>query len=297
MSALTRDRRSARAALADAAPNALTLCLVVAGGAVFPMAFAFRLTGLALGLAAVVAVAALNYYTCALLIRAAALAHARAVAAGSPPHRGALSFEVLAKRTFGEAGATLSRVALVALLFGTNCGGLAVIAEAGGRALCGMGLVRDCGVNGGGIVSGDGPFLLPNANAAGACAVASLTLVVLAPLCLMRDITRLDRAGALGVVLLLALVVVVVRRAVATNAPFATEAPMAFVLGRPNWECLQAFPVLGYALYVHPVLLPMLAQMVARESSDEESLEAAQAEADAERQAPHNSWTHNHKTI
>ena len=283
MSALTRDRRSARAALADAAPNALTLCLVVAGGAVFPMAFAFRLTGLALGLAAVVAVAALNYYTCALLIRAAALAHARAVAAGSPPHRGALSFEALAKRTFGEAGATLSRVALVALLFGTNCGGLAVIAEAGGRALCGMGLVRDCGVNGGGIVSGDGPFLLPNANAAGACAVASLTLVVLAPLCLMRDITRLDRAGALGVVLLLALVVVVVRRAVATNAPFATEAPMAFVLGRPNWECLQAFPVLGYALYVHPVLLPMLAQMVARaESTDEESLEAEEAEADAE---------------
>ena len=58
-------------------------------------------------------------------------------------------------------------IALVALLFGTNCGGLAVIAEAGGRALCGMGLVRDCGVNGGGIVSGDGPFLLPNANAAG----------------------------------------------------------------------------------------------------------------------------------
>ena len=283
MSALTRDRRSARAALADAAPNALTLCLVVAGGAVFPMAFAFRLTGLALGLAAVVAVAALNYYTCALLIRAAALAHARAVAAGSPPHRGALSFEALAKRTFGEAGATLSRVALVALLFGTNCGGLAVIAEAGGRALCGMGLVRDCGVNGGGIVSGDGPFLLPNANAAGACAVASLTLVVLAPLCLMRDITRLDRAGALGVVLLLALVVVVVRRAVATNAPFATEAPMAFVLGRPNWECLQAFPVLGYALYVHPVLLPMLAQMVARaESTDEESLEAAEADAEAE---------------
>jgi len=283
MSSRPRDRRSARAALADAAPNALTLCLVVAGGAVFPMAFAFRLTGLALGLAAVVAVAALNYYTCALLIRAAALAHARAVAAGSPPHRGALSFAVLAKRTFGEAGATLSRVALVALLFGTNCGGLAVIAEAGGRALCGMGLVRDCGVNGGGIVSGDGPFLLPNANAAGACAVASLTLVVLAPLCLMRDITRLDRAGALGVVLLLALVAVVVRRAVATNAPFATEAPMAFVLGRPNWECLQAFPVLGYALYVHPVLLPMLAQMVARaESTDEESLEAAEADAEAE---------------
>ena len=165
MSALTRDRRSARAALADAAPNALTLCLVVAGGAVFPMAFAFRLTGLALGLAAVVAVAALNYYTCALLIRAAALAHARAVAAGSPPHRGALSFEALAKRTFGEAGATLSRVALVALLFGKTAA--ARRHRRGWRkALCGMGLVATAAHGGG--VSGDGPPLLPNANAAGA---------------------------------------------------------------------------------------------------------------------------------
>ena len=41
------------------------------GGAIFPLAFAFSLTGLALGFAVVVTVALLNDYTCCLLLRAA----------------------------------------------------------------------------------------------------------------------------------------------------------------------------------------------------------------------------------
>ena len=123
MSALTRDR-SDSAALADAAGERADAVPGRRGRRGVPMAFAFRHDRLSLSfLAAVVAVAALNYYTCALPIRAAALAHARAVAAGHAAAPGLQVVKALAKRTFGEAGAgCLSRVALVALLFGTNCG-------------------------------------------------------------------------------------------------------------------------------------------------------------------------------
>ena len=127
-----RARGVSRATWREVRGNALTLGLVMFGGAIFPLAFAFSLTGLALGFAVVVTVALLNDYTCCLLLRAAR----RCDDLGARDANGStLSFEELARFCGGAPALALARVALVVLLFGTSCGGLAVIGEAGGRAL------------------------------------------------------------------------------------------------------------------------------------------------------------------
>ena len=230
-----RARGVSRATWREVRGNALTLGLVMFGGAIFPLAFAFSLTGLALGFAVVVTVALLNDYTCCLLLRAAR----RCDDLGARDANGStLSFEELARFCGGAPALALARVSLVVLLFGTSCGGLAVIGEAGGRALCGAGL----------ITGGDDPdaacapapawtrALRPrlgvpapaNPEDAGVAVAVALTLLVLAPLCLARDITSLDRAGAVGLALLLALVVVVVSRAARAGFPEAVDHPAAF---------------------------------------------------------------------
>ena len=271
-----RARGVSRATWREVRGNALTLGLVMFGGAIFPLAFAFSLTGLALGFAVVVTVALLNDYTCCLLLRAAR----RCDDLGARDANGStLSFEELARFCGGAPALALARVALVVLLFGTSCGGLAVIGEAGGRALCGAGL----------ITGGDDPdaacapapawtrALRPrlgvpapaNPEDAGVAVAVALTLLVLAPLCLARDITSLDRAGAVGLALLLALVVVVVSRAARAGFPEAVDHPAAFAWrAKGASAAARAFPILGYAFYVHPVLLPMLKEMTARERAE-----------------------------
>ena len=280
-----RARGVSRANPREVRGNALTLGLVMFGGAIFPLAFAFSLTGLALGFAVVVTVALLNDYTCCVLLRAARRCHDLGArdADGST-----LSFEELARFCGGAPALALARVALVALLFGTNCGGLAVIGEAGGRALCGAGL----------ITGGDDPdaacapapawirayhprlarhlpFPIPDVPApanpedAGVAVAVALTLLVLAPLCLARDITSLDRAGAVGLALLLTLVVALVSRAAHAGFPAAVQDPDAFAFrAKGASAAARAFPILGYAFYVHPVLLPMLTEMTARERAE-----------------------------
>ena len=271
-----RARGVSRATWREVRGNALTLGLVMFGGAIFPLAFAFSLTGLALGFAVVVTVALLNDYTCCLLLRAAR----RCDDLGARDANGStLSFEELARFCGGAPALALARVSLVVLLFGTSCGGLAVIGEAGGRALCGAGL----------ITGGDDPdaacapapawtrALRPrlgvpapaNPEDAGVAVAVALTLLVLAPLCLARDITSLDRAGAVGLALLLALVVVVVSRAARAGFPEAVDHPAAFAWrAKGASAAARAFPILGYAFYVHPVLLPMLKEMTARERAE-----------------------------
>ena len=128
--------------------TASTLALVLFGGAIFPIPFAFNLTGVALGFFTVVFVAAMNDYTSTLLIRTARRCHAEGLKASDGT---TLSFEELAKLAGGDTWLALARVALVALLFGTNCGGLAVIAEAAGRTACGLGIVTGGGGGGGGV--------------------------------------------------------------------------------------------------------------------------------------------------
>lgn len=278
-----RARGVSRANPREVRGNALTLGLVMFGGAIFPLAFAFSLTGLALGFAVVVTVALLNDYTCCVLLRAARRCHDLGArdADGST-----LSFEELARFCGGAPALALARVALVALLFGTNCGGLAVIGEAGGRALCGAGLITGgddpdaaCAPAPAWIrewyhhrLARHVPFPIPaipapaNPEDAGVAVAIALTLLVLAPLCLARDITSLDRAGAVGLALLLTLVVALVSRAADAGFPAAVEDPAAFAFRAEGASAAaRAFPILGYAFYVHPVLLPMLTEMTARE--------------------------------
>ena len=274
-----------------------TLGLVMFGGAVFPVPYAFSLTGVAFGLFVLAFAAALNDYTCTLLIRASRRCHALGHRA---PNGATLSFEELARVSLGESALAASRVALVVLLFGTNCGGLAVVAETAGRMACGLGLITG-GVEGAprtdppGPSSGGGDGEAPPPGASPACAplagwlsglgvdplpvsigdggvvaMAVLSVLVLYPLCLARDISSLERAGILGLVLLLTLISILLSQAVAAGIPAAFDdphGPSGFFWGHPTVGSVQAFPVFGYALYTHPVLLPMLTELTKSEKS------------------------------
>ena len=250
----------------------MTLCLVMFGGALFPIPFAFAQTGVALGVFAVVVVAALNAYTCTMLLRAALGCHELGLRAADGA---TLSFEALAGAVGGTSWLIAARASLVVLLFGTNCGGLAVIGEAGGRTACTLGVItggRDddvthhCGSPPRWLTRlGVAPLDATPERGGALLSMALLTTTVLLPLCVKRDITSLNKTGAVGLVLLFALVFALVRSAIVDDVPSARAmGGDAFVWSvKPGIGFTQAFPILGYALYVHPVLLPMLSEMTA----------------------------------
>ena len=263
--------------------NALTLCLVMFGGALFPIPFAFANTGVVLGITSVAIVAALNCYTCVLLLRCVQGVSALGIRPKS--HRGGggtLSFEGLAGAVGGRAWENVARVSLVVLLFGTACAGLAVIGEAGGRTLCNVGLVTGSGGGDTGSAGSDGsacapfpgylkplgmsPIRTTESGGGGLLSLLVIALCILAPLCVKRDITGLAKAGALGLGLLVLFVVALVKKCADQHMPAVRVMGTSAWLLRVNTRRLEwtvAFPILGYALYVHPVLLPMLGEMVA----------------------------------
>ena len=119
--------------------NALTLGLVMFGGAIFPLAFAFSLTGLALGFAVVVTVALLNDYTCCLLLRAAR----RCDDLGARDANGStLSFEELA-RFCGSGRAPRSRSRASPSSYSSSAPAAAVSPSSArlADARCGAGLI------------------------------------------------------------------------------------------------------------------------------------------------------------
>lgn len=219
-----------------------TLTLAIFGSGVFPVPYAFSLAGLGAGLAVVALAAALNAYTCALLLRASAR---WAEQHGAPLP----SYEGLAGHVCGPVGRAAAQAGLVVLLFGTLCSNLAAVAESAARASHCLGLTGEPGA----------VFPDVDSHQAGAGALVLLLAVVIAPLCMLKHMSALERVGAGGFVLLVGASAVLVVDALAAGLPTARDHPgVAWDVGP---DLTQAFVLLSFSFYLHPCVLPMLREL------------------------------------
>lgn len=72
---------------------------------------------------------------------------------------------------------------------------------------------------------------------------------------------QLEKAALVGVGLVLLLIVVIVRNAFAAGFPGITSGEVPLARLRLNADLPEAVGVLSFAFYVHPMLLPLMAEM------------------------------------
>lgn len=211
-----------------------TLALSIVGSAVLPVPYAFRCTGVVLGSALALSVALANVYTCELMLRAVAATPEAAL-----PREG-LTYEALARVSIGSRGRSLARAGLVTLLAGSLSGNIIILVEVLNRAvvLAGLGHVDPKWV-----ILGVTPALL----------AASLP----------RRLGQLERASSAGVAILFVLATTVVVVGAVRGLPAlrggSGRAAEPWVAIGPRTP--SAVGVLGYAMYLHPQLMPTLADM------------------------------------
>ena len=226
-------RRSRGRVFMGAASN---LSLAVVGSTVLPIGQTFAITGVVPGVLIGLAVMLANAYTSVILLRVGR--HMRA----QKPELGALAF------AFGGAQWRLVvDVAQALLLFGGNCGNLALQGELWTYAI---------------RPSSDGtadPLVL---------AVATVGFVF--PLCCFRSMRALETYASAGNLLLVGLAVAVFAQAARQNFPLRHSAASWVNSKDAVRQWPLAFAQLGFDFYLAPQLLPLLheahldAQPVAR---------------------------------
>lgn len=211
-----------------------TLALSIVGSAVLPVPYAFRCTGVGLGAALALSVALANAYTCELMLGAVAATPATALP------RARCTYEALAHVSIGPRGRSFARAGLVTLLLGSLCGNIIILVEVLDRAvaLAGLGHVD------------------PN------WVILWVTPVLLAA-SLPRRLGQLERASGAGVAILFVIAMTVVLTGAMRGLPAlrgggerADEPWVSLGTRTPS-----AVGVLGYAMYLHPQLMPVLADM------------------------------------
>ncbi|PNH06957.1 Sodium-coupled neutral amino acid transporter 2 [Tetrabaena socialis] len=178
-------------------------------------------------------VAAANDATCCMMVRAAA-------------HTGLTTYEQLSEWAGGRRAKVFTQVSLILLLYGTLCGGLAFLSDVA-RVMIQQGLDP-----------GDAPALLQRD---GRPVMVLTVLVVLLPLCLQRHIRQFEKAATVGVVVVVALCVIIVERAVALGFPAVASGELDVLALRIDSHLPEAFAVLGFAFYMQPMLMPLLKEM------------------------------------
>lgn len=206
------------------------LLLAIAGSALTPLPCAFSLSGIPGGLCIMLLIALANEYTTRLLV----LAASRLRVTG---------YEEVMLAAGGRSALTLTRAALVLLLFGTLCGSLAAIQETAIRAAQLAGL-RWLGY------SASGHALLLVLLAAGVVLPLSLAS--------LGEMSAVSVAGAAMVVVLSAYIL-------ACAASHDDLHAMPYML-RPKLAALpEAASMFGYAFYIQPCALPLLRELPAGE--------------------------------
>ncbi|KAJ9521884.1 hypothetical protein QJQ45_024748 [Haematococcus lacustris] len=93
-------------------------------------------------------------------------------------------------------------------------------------------------------------------------AMLLVVALVLFPLCLQRHIRQFEKAATVGVVVIVALMLLIASQAVQQGFPAITsgQVPIWF---KPGSAAMlpEAFAVLGFAFYMQPMLMPLLAEM------------------------------------
>lgn len=209
----------------------VTLSLAVLGSSVLPVPFAFSKTGVVMGLVTMAVVAYSNELTSRLLTRAAAFS-------------GKASYEELAEWAGGYAWKVATQCSLMLLLFGTMCGGLALVSDIGLKAVKAA-------------VKRPPEFLVSS----GRPVMCLVAVLVLYPLCLQRKMRQLERVATLGVVLVAALSGVLGYQAIAHGFPAIKSGELPLLHIQVDRHLPEAFAVLGYAFYMQPMMMPLLQEM------------------------------------
>ncbi|KAI8464659.1 MAG: transmembrane amino acid transporter protein-domain-containing protein [Monoraphidium minutum] len=208
-----------------------TLTLGVLGSSVLPLPFAISKTGILLGCTTMVVVAWTNVATSCMLIRASA-------------RTGRLTYEGLAEWAGGRSWRVATQVALLLLLWGTLCGGLALLSD--------VAVVMAAQA----FPPGEAPPWL-----SGRVLMSALALLVLFPLCLQRHMRQLETAASAGVALVLGLVVLLGVRAVAAGFPGVADGEVPVWRVHVDGHLPEAFSVLAYAFYMQPMMMALLPEM------------------------------------
>ena len=111
-----------RLQFSSVAATAAPLLLSIAGSGLSPLACAFSLSGVSIGIVVILVIGIANNYTSVLMVRAAS-------------RLGVSGYEEVVLAAGGRQALQWCRVALIVLLFGTMCGSLAAIQETGARAM------------------------------------------------------------------------------------------------------------------------------------------------------------------
>ncbi|KAG2449180.1 hypothetical protein HYH02_005927 [Chlamydomonas schloesseri] len=200
---------------------------------VLPVPYAFSKTGIGLGALTMGLVAVANDITCCMMIRAAA-------------HVGCSTYEQLSEWAGGKKARVFTQVSLILLLYGTLCGGLAFLSDVA-RVMVQHGLGP-----------GRAPALLESD---GRPVMVLTVLTVLLPLCLQRHIRQFEKAATGGVVVVVALCIIIVTRAVQLGFPAVASGELDVLAVKVDEHLPEAFAVLGFAFYMHPMLMPLLKEM------------------------------------
>uniref|UniRef100_A0A7S0S1I6 Amino acid transporter transmembrane domain-containing protein n=1 Tax=Chlamydomonas leiostraca TaxID=1034604 RepID=A0A7S0S1I6_9CHLO len=233
----------------------VTLTLGVLGSTILPVPYAFSKLGIAPGAATMAIVAFANDRTCCMLVRASAAT-------------GRCGYEALAEWAGGRRARVLTQVSLILLLYGTMCGGLAFLSDVA-RIMVLKGLPASDQppppATGGGAVAGASWWQgwLELARRDGRPVMLLVVACVLYPLCLQRYIRQFERAATVGVVVVITLMTLVIAKAVLAGFPAVASGELpVWGLKKGAHEMLpEAFAVLGFAFYMQPMLMPLLAEM------------------------------------
>lgn len=209
----------------------VTLTLGVLGSSVLPIPFALSKTGVLLGCSTMALVAFCNDLTSCLLIRAAAVT-------------GKDTYEGLAEWAGGTGWKVLTQASLVLLLWGTLCGGLALLSDVG------FIFVHT-------LFEDTAPYWWLS----GRTVMSATALLVLFPLCLQRHMRQLDKAATAGVVVVVALIALLGTKAVQEGFPAIVNGELPLWQFQLDGHLPEAFAVVGYAFYMQPMMMPLLKEM------------------------------------
>ncbi|KAF5827638.1 transmembrane amino acid transporter protein-domain-containing protein [Dunaliella salina] len=228
----------------------VTLSLGVLGSTVLPVPYAFSKLGVFGGCFTAALVGLANDLTCTWLVQAAAMT-------------GRYTYEGLADFAGGPKAKVVTQVSLLLLLFGTVSGGMAFLADMGRSmaALCAEGLSKAQSM--GPEEGASAPLLISwRSLMMRLCEDGRPVMCVLYPLSLRRHIRALEKAGTLGVGVVLVLVALIVTKAIASGMPAVRNGELPLGWGPGGLESMpEGFAILGFAFYMQPMLMPLLSEM------------------------------------
>jgi amino acid permease len=212
----------------------VTLSLSVLGSSVLPLPYSISKTGVLAGLLTMLVVAWCNAATSDMLIRAAA-------------RTGHTTYEGLAEWAGGASWRAVTQASLLALLWGTLTGGLALISDVAAVMAANA------------FPGGQAPEFLDSRVLMSAAAI-----FVVFPLCMQRHMRQLETAATAGVGLVLGLVALLAVRAAWAGLPGITSGDVPlWYSARADRHLPEAAAVIGYAFYLQPMMVALLPEMPA----------------------------------